>query len=487
MGESDVLERPVSGSGGGGHALPAESPASNFEESAFAEPFEGWMTWADAISQDSPGIGSLMRIVAQLYRSALEAKAPEHLARVWEVLRDANIPEPAIRQLADGFLGDVLPMSTDALAEELGSTLRELQPDESSLIVEKHETALVDAASNVFMEGFANTPNSRYSYDALEQWLQKLQSEPEWWSAASIELPSALGSGQHSVYCARAGHRRGDRLAVVERTYLGDIVSSLDATVKNRGPVDSDYRETIDTLKPHMFWDNVRTTTGMVYAVQMVDSRRNRALRWLGNRLDSNSSQIKDELGKLVDEAKKDVDSALKRSDGPEFIAHSIVGLLVTIARALIERIRRLLARAFADESLTTWMIWHMVAIGTNKLPISTFILTRDGTPGRGLCFFSEDSERPGQLLVSNDYQSDPGIQRKARFMIGPSEIPDPAFDDRLWDAVADANAAVPWTDPMNDRKGFRVLVPQTASRSAASYVTALRVDLQFQGGSGPW
>ena len=487
MGESAVLERPVSGPGGGGRALPPESPRSNFEESAFAEPFQGWMTWADAIAQDAPGIGSLMRLVAQLYRAALEAQAPEYLAGVWEILRSAGIPDRAIHQLADSFLGDVLPVSTDALAEELGSALQDLQPYEREFIDNQRETALVDAATTVFMEGFANTPNSRYSYDALQQWLRNLQSEPKWWVAASVELPSVLGPRQHSIFCAKPGHRRGDRIAVVERTYLGDIVSSLDATVEGRGLVDSEYRENIDTLKPHMFWDNVRATTGMVYAVQMIESRRNRALRWLGNRLDSNSSQIKDELGKLVDEAKKDVDTALKRSEVPEFIAHSVVGLLVTVARALIERIRRLLARAFADESLTTWMMWHMVALGTNKLPISTFTLTRDGMPGRGLCFFTEDPERPGQLFVSNDYESDPGIQRRARFMIGPSEMPDPAFDDRLWDAVADANSAIPWTDPMNDRKGFRVLVPQTADRSAASYVTALRVDLQFQGGQGPW
>jgi hypothetical protein len=480
MGETAVRERAVSGSGGG-YALPSDSPGSNSDEPAFAAPFEGWMTWADAVSDDAPGVGSLMRIVAQLYRTALEGRASEHLTKVWEILRGAGIPNSAVDQLADSFLGNVLPVSPDTLTEELRAALQDLQPYERDLIERQDETTLVDAACAVFIDGFANAPNSRYSYDYLKQWLENLNSEPAWWVAASIELPSALGRQQHSIFCSKPAHRRGDRIEVVERTYLGDIVTSLNATVENRGPIEGEYRKTVDTLKPHTFWDNVRTTSGLVYAVQMIDSRRNRALRWLGNCLNNKGPQIKDELQKIVDDAKNDVQTALEHSKDTAFMANSIVGLLVAVASALVERIRSLLARAFADESLTTWLIWHMVAIGSDKIPISTFTLTRDGRPGRGLCFYADNPESPGQLIISNDYDRDPGVRRKARFMIGPSEIPDGAFDARLWDAVADANAAVPWTDPMNDRGGFRVLVPQTAGRSGASYVTALRVDLQLQ------
>ena len=65
--------------------------------------------------------------------------------------------------------------------------------------------------------------------------------------------------------------------------------------------------------------------------------------------------------------------------------------------------------------------------------------------------------------------------------MIGASVLPYGEFNDAFFDLTDCSRQPLVWREPMKTNGGFRILVPHRASGTKASYVSALRVDVQLE------
>jgi hypothetical protein len=152
---------------------------------------------------------------------------------------------------------------------------------------------------------------------------------------------------------------------------------------------------------------------------------------------------------------------------------------MATAAHAVVEVIFHFLVKTLSDTNLTTWAIWHTAVMGQQRVPISVFTLSLPGEGTPGLQYLR--SGPSGELTASDDYRADPGYLSQARFMIGASEPPYGEFNDVLFDLTDRSRQPLAWREPNRTNDGFRILVPHRAPGTKASYVSALRVDVQVE------
>ena len=107
------------------------------------------------------------------------------------------------------------------------------------------------------------------------------------------------------------------------------------------------------------------------------------------------------------------------------------------------------------------------------------FMLVSPATPDAKLHRILRDDNDLDRSVMDLNYG---GVkvraQQRGRGMVGLTVPPDRRCPADLWHQVAVKNQPAAWTEPKQDRGGFRVLVPHAEAGKDASYVSALRADV---------
>ena len=483
-----TLER-VSGEGAGGTGGPSGSNSGSFygepAPAVFARPFLGWLALADAVADTAPDTAELMTAAAYLAQSALEERLPDLIGPLSDVLANSGFSSGAVEGVRSALLANRLAFTPQAVTDELVSLYADLG-EEHQLRSGDGPLQLVEAAIEGFLDSDLAGPNARTVYDNMADRAAQYR-HPHWWASCSLDLPSVLGTAKPPIYCARPGwHRRLDRLAALEWTYRGTVSTGFNGELAGRGPVGvvtagGGYRDSIDDLKLNRYWDTLSVpSTGLAFGLSLSEGL---ALRWaskVAKALEGRRADIEGIIGKQVGGARARIDTLLAAAKIGTFFIHPVVGLMVTAAHAVVEAIFDCLVKTLSVKNLTTWGIWHTAVMGQRHVPISVFTLSSPGAGTPGLQYLRAGKD-PAELIASDDYGADPGYLSQARFMIGASELPHGQFNDAFFDLTDRSRQPLVWREPMTTNGGFRILVPHRASGTKASYVSALRVDVQLE------
>ena len=255
---------------------------------------------------------------------------------------------------------------------------------------------------------------------------------------------------------------------------------AYDGKPSARGPVENGYRNSIADERVNYYWDNVYSpTTALGFAVHLTEGRRSRFAAKVGAILARNKQTIEEIIGEQIRLANASVLDAVQRVNVPDFVAGSVVGLVVAAVKAVATAVADALAKAFSDVQLTTWLVYHTVVMDDRNVPVSMFTLSLPGTATPRLQYLRHAVS--GQPELSDDYSSDPGNRRQARFMIGESTTSQSDFDLRLWDLTAESGQPLAWREPRETNSGLRLLLPHYAEDRKASYVSAIRAEIHLE------
>lgn len=514
---SNVMDRPEagplaagSGSGYGWDLLsgPLEDPEGQL--SPLAEPLAGWMTLAECASALEPGIGDVMRSAGLLARAAIEDQAPElslkltdiltdsyeaeglarpvvaaEVYRVLEARRLALTPELAARNLADSVdeLGNGERNMLDRLSQAAGSL-----PDVTALQPTGLYNGVSDAAlqsAGAFLASEVAGVQAPQPGDSPERFYFG-RSGVRWWLTASLELPESIG-GQHPVRCMRPQARRhGDRVDVVESTYLNfDVDDALVARRVRAGEIPGTYRSTHHEDEVDIFADIVRRPLDYrSYVCRALIEPDSRASRSISRIITGHKQEISD----AIDSAAQAATAAVAAIHPAAVLAMPLMQLLTGLFTPIVEHLVSALAMRTGPRTLPAWLISHTVIWANDTMPLSLFLLRCPDEPRRQMRLHAiRGVTGSGGTSVSAAYGDLPkDLYFHGRLMWGASR-PDPArpgLPDDLWSVVDTVQPGTPtrhpviWTQPEFDRRGFRVLVPQCAND--ARYVAALRADIRF-------
>jgi len=461
----------ASGSGG----LDASPPPA-----VFAVPFLGWLALADAVGETAPAIAELMTVAAYLARSALEERIPSLIGSLGDLLTTSGFSSGAVDDVHVALLADRLAFKSQAVTEELAACHADLG-EEGQLL--SGDEPLVEAVIAAFLDSDVAGPDARAVYDEMAARAAQY-SKPHWWASCSLDLPSVLGAGQPPIHCEQPRFRFSDRLVALEWTYGGRTFTGFDGKVTGRGPVGTvdagGYRDSIDQNRVNYYWNTLDIpSTAQAFRLDLSDGRTWRWANRVARFLDGQGANIRAIMASEVHVAQVKINDLLTAAKFPAQIIHPLLGLMVSAAQALFQVVSKVLVKSLSDRSLTTWAIWHTAVMGHQAVPISVFMLAQPGEATAGLQELTHGGDGSSELTASDDYDADPVFLRKARFMIGESELPRDEFDNGLFKLTARTRQPVAWREPHLDRGGFRILVPHRAPGTKASYVSALRVDVQ--------
>jgi len=185
--------------------LPLEIDVSDSESggAVYQAGFNGWLAFADVLSEVDPDIADVMMASAYVARATLEDEIPSLLDGVREAL---GLSRSGLDGLATALGADNLELTPEEAAEMLfaGTTdvVRAFQESPS-------EFPLMDAAIAGFLKTRLVTGSAGF-YEETRRKLSEHQPSTDfahWRATCSLDLPAILGRGQQPIYCARRGHR----------------------------------------------------------------------------------------------------------------------------------------------------------------------------------------------------------------------------------------------------------------------------------------
>lgn len=482
-------ELAVSSEGSGGIGGPSGSNADSFygepPPAVFALPFLGWLALADAVADTAPETAELMTAAAYLAQSALEERLPDLIVPLSDVLTDSGFSSGAVEGVRSALLANRLAFTPEAITDEMASLYTDLG-EGHRLRTGDGPLQLVEAVIEEFLDSDVAGPDARAVYDKMADRAAQYR-RPHWWASCSLDLPSVLGTTKPPIYCAKPGHRVLDRLVALEWTYRGTVSTGFNGKVAGRGnvgvaTVGGDYRDSIDKLRVNRYWDTLNVpSSGLAFGLSLSEGL---AWRWaskVAKTLEGRRTDIDGITDKEIGGARTRIDALLTAAQIPASFIHPVVGLMVAAARAVVKVIVDFLVETLSVKNLTTWAIWHTAVMGQRHVPISVFTLSLPGAGTPGLQYIRSSQDPSVGFTASDDYGADPGYLSQARFMIGASELPSGQFNDAFFDLTDRSRQPLVWREPMQTNGGFRILVPHRASGTKASYVSALRVDVNVE------
>lgn len=479
MSEPQLAAR-YEGAGGAGGPSNAGGFYGEPAPAVFALPFRGWLALADVVAGSAPETAELMTAAAYLAQSALEERLPDLIHELGDVLTASGFSSGAVEGVGAALLANRLAFTPQAVTEELAGLYADLGKDHR-LRSGDNPLELAEAAIEGFLDSALSGPDAWSVYNDMANQAGQYR-QPQWWAACSLELPTVLA--QPPISCARRRFWVSDRLVAQEWTYRGHVRTGFDGEVKGRGPVGTvtpggGYRETIDEPKAEYYWDTLyEVSTGLAFTLSLSEGRTWRWANKVARALDAKGEDIKDKVDGHVKAAQADIVARLTAAHAPALLLHPVIGLMATAARAVVNLIFKFLVKSLGDKTLTSWAIWHTAVMGQKCVPISVFTLSRSGESNPQLHYIEHNQ---GKFTASDDYENYPGFMDEARYMIGASELPKAGFNAGFFDLTERSGHPVIWRDPMESNGGFRILVPHRTSGSKASYVSALRVDVQVE------
>jgi hypothetical protein len=491
----DVGAQALSDAGGGRSAGVGE-PTAAFEPvpySAFGHPFAGWLALSDMIADSNPELGDAMRAFALVLRAAIEQSVADRFEEVRRLLLEAGIPRWPVDNAERALLSGILPLSVKDLAEEAGQAYAELRDTGTMRITEPPSVGFM---ASVVHYGAPAILGIKVDQD-VPPLLPVLRKEdlPEalrdhylpptpFRVAASLDMPAVVNRENQqafSIWCRKPLRSRGDNLEATEHTYIEREVDGL-TNPRFRGTGDavtSLYRPDIEKWLPADFTESVDQgceVHNYYYVYELNDPKRSRAIKRLRKMLDYQAVHSALQLAVTGGVA---VGVAATGPVGP--VLAPAVALADPMARVLADGLVGHLQEALSDTSMTPWSITHTTFYGPQYPvgPLSMFMLLSPTEPKAKLHRIVRDKYDQDRSEMNLDYG---GVkvraQQRGRGMVGLTVPPDRRCPSDLWQQVAVKNQPAAWTEPDQDRGGFRVLVPHAEAGKDASYVSALRADV---------
>jgi hypothetical protein len=297
---------------------------------------------------------------------------------------------------------------------------------------------------------------------------------------ASLDMPAVASGRDFSIWCRKPIRRRGDNLLATEHSYVDRDFPGLSNPRFLGELVTDEYRPDIDKVLPTGFFESIdlaRPADQYFYLYQLTDPKRSRAIRKLRRLLKKNDDEIRKAFG-VASGAAVTLASA---AAGPAGVPLGVIGALAQpVGQMVFDALLAHLGKALEDTSMTQWSIAHTILympeypIG----PLSMFILLSPAAHAAKLHRVRRDDIDYDVSVMDLDYQHTIRAQQRGRGMMGLSQPQGHPCPADLWAQVADANQPAAWTEPGQDRRGFRVLVPHAEAGAEASYVSALRADV---------
>jgi hypothetical protein len=493
VGQSDyaVMDRPLAGAGGG-QSSGAGWPGGAFESvpySPFAHPFAGWVALSDLIADSNPELSDAMRAMAAVLQAAAEQSTMNVFPQIRSALAETGIPLAAIADVERAFLSDLLPLSVGDLTELGAEAFTELVDSGTMEPTEPSNTGFIASVIHygghsllgLEMREVESPPRLPVRYDNLPEGFGDyfLPATPLR-VTASLDLPPVASGRNFSIWCRKPIHRRGDNLLATEHTYVDRDISGLTNPRFRGEAVTEQYRADVDEWLPADFTESIDTARPIdqyYYVYELSDPKRARAAKKLRQILERNGIEIQQLIKTSSDTA---VTLAVGAATSAGVPLATLSPVLRPISRMIWGGILSRLERSLADTNLTPWTITHTTLylpeypVG----PLSMFTLLSPAAPTAKLHRIRRDNVDPNRSIMDIGYEEKKRAFQRGRGMMGLSEPPEHPCPADLWMNVSSVNQPAAWTEPADDRAGFRVLVPHAEAGDEACYVSALRADV---------
>lgn len=267
-----------------------------------------------------------------------------------------------------------------------------------------------------------------------------------------------------------------------EQTYIEREVNGLtNRRFEGSGAVKAEYRPDVEEWLPTEFSESIdlgRPLDQYYYVYELNDPKRSRAVRKMQKLLKSNNNQVRG----VLDTAAAAAVTVGVAAAGP--LAPTLAPLAPLAQKAggmLFGGLMSRLGTALEDTNMTPWSITHTTLYIPELYPVgplSMFILLSPAAPMAKLHRIRRNDNDPDESEMEPGYEEKSRDYQRGRGMMGLSQPPTRSCPGDLWAQVASKNEPAAWTEPGEDRAGFRVLVPHAQAGSEARYVSALRADV---------
>jgi hypothetical protein len=500
-GESEVGTQTLGAGGRGGFDTGDQSAFASapMPYSPFGHSFAGWLDLSDLIADYNPELGDTMRALAAVLQASIEQSVTAQFPAIRVLLADAGIPSWSIDDAERALLSGLMPLSVSDLAAEAREAYAELAQTGTLATVEAAETpppASVEFMASVMHYGAhamlgtdadqvdPPPPLPIETQEGLPEPFKSIfMGATPFRVAASLEMPYYASGSNFSIWCRQPlRRRRGDNLVAAEHTYINRVVNGL-SNPRFQGsttPVATQYRDNIQELLPADFTESIdfgREIDNYYYVYELMEPKRSRLARKLKGAMTFSG------VPELCATAIQVGLTAGAAAAGPAGAA--LAPLVAPASRMVADGLVDRLQKALTDTIMTPWSITHMtLRVPSYRIgPLSVFTLVSPMAQAQQahLHRITRDPVNPQQSAMSLDYrvQGQARARQRSRWMLGVTRTPDssPCPAD-LWEQVAEKNQPAAWTEPIDDRGGFRVLVPHAEPRKGASYVSALRADV---------
>ena len=434
-------------------------------------PVMGWMGMAELTEEWAPELADIMRCFGYFLSAALEQEAIALRGHLAEILADSSLPASAVAAVQADLEVNTCPVSVSEARELLLDAVRDATESIKGFGAVDPTTdaqALLDAIGKASIDAAAE----KMGQDPAALRAQ-FGAPAEWYLAASLELPQHIDSIP-PVRCISPAHRRGDRISLVESTYLDQQVVTLLNDNVTAGVIEEGYtRELGMQLVPGFYETLARGQLRSLYfTVRITDSRRSRIARKFGNALKQHSDAILAAITRALEAAAEIVSDA----HGVPFAGKLATAMIAKAGRPIFEGIVSVLERSLADIVLPSWVIAHTVAVGSDAtcLPFSVMQLYTRSSTGSKLHYAKRDNQ---SVVPSVDYADNIRFHYSGRQMLGHTQQVQ-GFPAQLWTETARLNNPICWSSPESASEGFRVLLPHRSNYGNASYVSAVRADV---------
>jgi hypothetical protein len=482
---------------------------SDSSSRALQAAFEGWLAFSDIVSDTDPDLAGLMVAAAHVARVAVEDEIPSLFRGLGEVL---GLSQSALDGFGETLRAESSIFTREAMADLLNAGSEDLLKELSNADQED-PWLMADRMIAKFLDSNL-IKDSAWKYDEERKRIAALPNAAayRWRAVCSLELPSTLEKGHMPIQCTRhARYPFGTRLDAVELTYLPTTRSGLSTWVRGNsvGHETTGYRKSIDVHYPQGFWGAIdESTAGWAYGLSLVEGPRSVLVHKVVSLFQGKQGAIDGVVAAGVEASKDRFIEVLNWANIPLAVGHPLLPLIKSAVTTLIKFLTTVVVKALSERVLTTWTVWHSVVMGSHGVPISVFMLERPDGLSPELSRLDKNGDKP---VPDNNYQYNPSLESRARFMIGRSVIEDLAFDNDYFGLVATSGQPLAWKEPLETNSGFRVLVPHLdrqltsnresrdilaeggshpnkvlARKSKSVYVSALRADVYLHDTRGP-
>ena len=464
-----------------------EAAFNPLPHSVFSEPFLGWINLSELVVDFNPELSAAMRSMANVLRCALEVAMTRDRPTILSLLRESNIPSASLDELERSLQTGLLALSLEDATAEARDSLADAIRTEAIMETDPPEQGFLAAVVNYGGHALQGREVEQQLYwespphevpDALVDFF----SPPsDYRVAASLDLPSIVSGRGYSVECIRPIHSfKADNIEAEEHTYIDHGVTGLSNQEVRAAPLTYTYRDSIDEPLAEGFFESIDMGSPLdsfYFSFNLSDLRRSRAARKLQKLLQANQDSIR----QIINAAS---DTATSLATGAAGAAGVPVGLfsplLKPFPRMFGQALLEGLGRSMADSNMTPWTISHttLYVPSLNIEPISLFVLLSPTALRARLHRMDRDPNDPDTSKMNLEYERKYRVYQRGRAMIGESQGPSQPCPADLWGQVSANNEPACWTEPNQDRAGFRVLVPHAEPGGDCSYVSALRADV---------